>query len=488
MNDPLSHQKLACSPPRWGLPRKAIRSLARRLHHCWQRYQKCFQTRTRDTSDYAFHYLSAQLRMEADRNFAQMARKTQIGPQNLQHFMSHSPWKARAVIEQVHAEIANTPALLLGSVLLLDESGEEKASNQSVGCARQYNGRQGKVDMSQMGVFLALANLNVNLWSWVDADLYLPKPWFEPDKAALKAKLGVPSEREFATKWQLGLAMILRAHAHGLPFEMVACDAHYGQCRAFRHALDQAGILYCADVGVDERVFLACPTFGVPPATGKGRPPEVARVLEGTLALTVAEVGLRADTLWQTVRVRPTERGYLQEPFAFRRVWTVRDGSAVQEWLILRQESGHKISYALSNAAPDTSVDRLAWSKCVRYFVERSNQDAKSELGYDEFTGQRWLAWQHHVALTILSCWFVAHTKLEWSHDYPRDPLLASEWEVDVLPALSTANVRELLRATMPLPQLSEDEAALLVVTHLVNRTLSRKSRLKHRKGVSPPN
>ena len=126
--------------------------------------------------------------------------------------------------------------------------------------------------MSQMAVFLAYANLDVNLWSWVDADLYLPKHWFEPDKAALKAKLGVPAEREFATKWQLGLAMILKAHTQGLPFERVARDANYGHRGAFRHALDQVGILYCADVGKDERVFLACPAFGVPPATGKGRP------------------------------------------------------------------------------------------------------------------------------------------------------------------------------------------------------------------------
>jgi len=341
--------------------------------------------------------------------------------------------------------------------------------------------------MSQMGVFLAYANLDVNLWSWVDADLYLPKHWFAPEKAALREKLGMPTNREFATKWQLGLSMIQKAHTQGLPFEMVACDAHYGQCSQFRHALDQAGIGYCADVAANERVYLQCPAFGVPEGCGIGRIPEIARVLDETPALTVQEVGQLADTCWQTMRVRPTERGYLEEAFAFVQVWTLRDGHPVQEWLIMREESDHKISYALSNAPSDTSLDRLAWSKCVRYFVERSNQDAKSELGFDEFCGQRWLAWEHHVALTILSCWFVAQTKLDWSRDYPRDPLLASEWEVDVLPALSTANVRELLRATMPLPQLSEDEAAQLVVTHLVNRTRSRKSRLIHRKGASPP-
>ena len=442
---------------------------------------------TRDTSEYAFDYLSAQLRMEKDRNFVQMARKTHTGPQNMQHFMANSPWSARAVIDQVQREIAQTPHLLLGSFLLLDESAEEKASALSVGCARQYNGREGKVEMSQMGVFLAYANLDVNLWSWVNAALYLPKHWFETEKAAQKDKLGVPQERTFATKWELGLAMILKAHVSGLPFEMVAADAHYGHCCAFRSALDGAGILYCADVGSEERVYLSCPSFGVPEGCGKGRTPEIARVLDQTPALLVQEIALLADTNWQTIRVRPTERGFLEEPFAFRQVWTLRDGHPVQEWLIMRKESEHKISFALCNAPADTSYERLAYSKCVRYFVERSNQDAKSELGYDEFQGQGWRAWEHHVALTILACWFVAQTKLDLSMQYPRDPLLASEWEVDVLPALSTANVRELLRATMPLPQLSEEEAAHLVVSHLVNRTRSRKSRLKHRKGASPP-
>lgn len=442
---------------------------------------------TRDTSDYAYHYLSAQLRMQTGRNFAQIARKTHTSPQNIQHFMTHSPWSARAVLAQVQQEIANTPALLSGSVLILDESAQEKASDKSVGAARQYNGRQGKVDMSQMGVFLAYANLDVNLWTWVDADLYLPQHWFAPDKQALAHKLGVPKERVFATKGELGLALILRAHENGLPFESVACDAHYGHCAAFRSALNQAGIRYCADVGKDERVYRTCPPFGVPLGTGQGRPPQVARVLEETPSLTVQEVALLPETNWHTLRVRSTERGFLEEPFAFTLVWTLRDGAPVQEWLIMRKESDHKISYALSNAAPDTPEEDLAHSKCVRYFVERSNQDAKSELGFDEFCGQQFRAWEHHVALTILSCWFVAQTKLDWALDYPRDPALVREWEVDVLPALSTANVRELLRATMPLPQLSEEEAAHLVVSHLVNRTLSRKSRLKHRKGVSPP-
>jgi hypothetical protein len=48
---------------------------------------------------------------------------------------------------------------------------------------------------------------------------------------------------------------------------------------------------------------------------------------------------------------------------------------------------------------------------------------------------------------------------------------------------LSVANVRALLRAALPLPQLQPTEAADLVIKHLVNRSLSRKSRLKNRSG-----
>ena len=62
---------------------------------------------------------------------------------------------------------------------------------------------------------------------------------------------------------------------------------------------------------------------------------------------------------------------------------------------------------------------------------------------------------------------------------YERDPALLDYYEDDVLPMLSVANVRELLRAAMPLPQLSSQEAAALVIEHLVNRTRSRKSRLR---------
>ena len=83
------------------------------------------------------------------------------------------------------------------------------------------------------------------------------------------------------------------------------------------------------------------------------------------------------------------------------------------------------------------------------------------------------------MALTAASLWFVAQTKLAWAQAYPRDPALARELAVEVLPALSTANVRELLKAVLPVPQLTLEQATDLVITHLVKRTRSTSSRLR---------
>jgi hypothetical protein len=83
------------------------------------------------------------------------------------------------------------------------------------------------------------------------------------------------------------------------------------------------------------------------------------------------------------------------------------------------------------------------------------------------------------LALTAAALWFVAQTKWAWAQMYTRDPALARQLEVEVLPALSTANVRELLKAVLPLRQLTPAEAMDLVITHLINRARSTSSRLK---------
>ena len=154
-------------------------------------------------------------------------------------------------------------------------------------------------------------------------------------------------------------------------------------------------------------------------------------------------------------------------------------GQVREEWLFIRREHDNTFSYSSSNAAADTPLTQLALWRCWRYFAERIFQDAKSEAGWDELQARKYRSWIHHTALTALALWFVAEIKLDWAQTYPRDPELVRQLEVEVLPALSMANVCELLRAVLPLKQLLPEEATRLVVKHLVNRSHSTRSRLK---------
>jgi SRSO17 transposase len=361
-------------------------------------------------------------------------------------------------------------------VLVLDESAEEKAGEHSAGAGRQHNGRLGKIEMSQVGVFLALVTPEV--CTWIDGELYLPQAWFEESHAQQRKQAGVPGDLTFRTKPEIGWELIKRARERQIRFVAVTMDDLYGRNEAFRQNLNQAGIEYYADVPANTKVYLEKPHILHRP-TKTGAPSSAVQV-EGT-AYEVRELRQKHDLEWQTLRLRTNERGYLQAKFARLRVWVVYGEEVRQEWLLLRQDAA-QITYVLSNAPETIDLKTMAWRKTHRYLIERSNQDAKDEFGWDEFQTRTYRAWQHQLALTILASWFVAETRLDWERQFPQSPDLLAQYDVDALPKLSVANVRELLRAAMPLPQLTPEDAATLVINHLVSRTRSRKSRLRHLK------
>jgi len=437
------------------------------------------RTCTRDTSQYGLDYISGLLRMKTKRNINNIARTVGVAEQNMQQFISDSPWSGHNLIAVLQQDISAHPQFQEESVLLIDESADEKAGEHSAGAGRQHNGRLGKVEMSQVGVFLSLTNSGYH--NWIDGELFFPKKWFTDAYTAKRKRIGLPPEHTFATKLELALQMTKRAYENSVSFCAVDCDTLYGRSGAFRDALDQEGFEYYADVPHNAQVYLAPPQI-VYPLTKRGVPAKNHEVMG--VPYTVAEVKTHAAIEWESITLRPNERGMLQAKFARCRVWTVRkDSSLRQEWLLFRQTK-KKTTYSLSNAPADTPLLRMAQRKSQRYFIERSNQDAKSEFGWDEFQAIKYRAWQHHLALTIMANWFITETRLEWAQKYERDPGLLEKYETDVLPTLSVANVRELLRATMPLPQLSPQQATDLVIKHLDNRTRSRKSRL--RKALSP--
>ena len=65
----------------------------------------------------------------------------------------------------------------LDAVLVLDETGFLKKGDHSAGVQRQYSGTAGRIENSQVGVFLCYASQ----WCSVllDRELYLPQSWVE---------------------------------------------------------------------------------------------------------------------------------------------------------------------------------------------------------------------------------------------------------------------------------------------------------------------
>ncbi len=277
--------------------------------------------------------------------------------------------------------------------------------------------------------------------------------------------------------------MIQRVVANQVPFEAVIMDDLYGRNDVLRERLDQAGIEYYGDIPANSIVYLDKPQI-VYPKTKRGKRSKRPQIL-AKQRYEARQLLHHPELVWTTITLRPNERGMLVAQFSRRRVWTVHGTHCRQEWLLIRRD-GQRITYVLSNAPQDISLETMAWRKSHRYFIERDNQDAKSEMGWDEFQAIKYQAWEHQLALTILASWFIAETRLDWMDRFERDPALFEHYEVDVLPMLSVGNVRELLRAAMPLPQLSTQEAASLVLEHLVNRTCSRKSRLRKRRDHVP--
>ena len=428
--------------------------------------------------------------MEARRNYANIARRVN-GPnddgQSLQQFMSDSPWKDQAVFDQIQRDISARPELH-GGALILDESAFERDGDQSAGAGRQYLGRFGKVDMGQVGV--ALGYFRGRAWVMVDAELFMTEVWFDDAHAELRERYHVPEELEFRTKPEIGLELILQAKANGLPFRVLLADSHYGRKQEFRADLAQNGISYIVDVLVDTQVYLEKPIVGVPEREEGvgGRAPSRPSVLDGSSPVEVRALANGPGLVFQTVEVREAERGVLTTDAAARRVWTLTPEMEVrEEWLLCWKKPNGKMGFALSNLPPSASAETLVRERADRYFVERILEDEKSENGWDEFQARKYRAWHHHAALEALTLWFIADTKLEFERDYPRDPRLKEEFELEVLPALSTANVREMFRAALPIPRLSMDDATRTVTRHLVNRARSTQSRRKKQRRTRGP-
>jgi len=470
-----------------GVTLQTINRLSTKLIEFHRAVKYLFRTKTRDISHHALTELKGSLLMENERTYKNVSRKV-VDPmddgQNIQHFMSDSPWESQPVFKHICEQITENQ-MLSGGMLCIDESGDECSSSNKAGSSRQYFGRLGKTDVSQVGVVASYCQNKV--WAMVDSELYFPQNWFEPQKKALWKKLYIPDDTTFKTKIEIAKDLIDRTIKNGLDFRVVGADNFYGRDGEFRDFIASKGKYYMCCTPCDTKVYLSEPRFGVPQKkTGRGRTP----IHEQVLDQEPINVNRLIDKVeFETIEIRDCERGKLIYKHAFVPVWTLReetpskesDGTgkklrAVKELLIIRLEHTGKYSYSFSNATIDMDHKILALWRSDRYFVERTIQDTKSQAGWDELLSGKYRSYMHRLAIDALAVWFIATIKLE-----ERNNLVDNQHikEREPVPDLSFANVRQLLLVTFPLKEVSEEQAIKLVNKHLINRTKSTISRLK---------
>ncbi len=161
--------------------------------------------------------------------------------------------------------------------------------------------------------------------------------------------------------------------------------------------LNEAGIEYSGDVPVNTKVYLEKPHI-VHPLTKRGKTAKTTQIIGKVYE--VRELAQKDWLEWQTIRLRTNERGNLEAKFARVRVWVVYGEEMRQEWLLIRQDAS-KITYVLSNAPETIDLKTMVLGKTHRYLIERSNEDAKDEFGWDEFQTRKYRAWKNQLALTI---------------------------------------------------------------------------------------
>ena len=232
-------------------------------------YTEHFQSYRHNVSDKARQYACGLMQAGSRKNMDRMAEVVPDSKsRNLQQFLTHSKWNHRDVIDHVARDVNS----LLGgrnACFLIDESGFAKQGKKSVGVARQWLGRLGKVDNGQVAVFGALANGQYA--APVDVRLYLPREWTNDPERCKRA--GIPEdERRFRTKIELALELVQHARKNGLNFGWVGADAGYGKGPAFCFALDDMGETFCVDLHSDFQVYLRNPEPYLPKKVKKPGP------------------------------------------------------------------------------------------------------------------------------------------------------------------------------------------------------------------------
>lgn len=427
-------------------------------------YRPFFSVARHNVGAKAQCYLTGLLQKSPVKNMERMEESVEsFNYQSQQQFLSDSPWDHQSLISQLSQDVSK----VIGSneaSLVIDESSFAKQGKKSVGVARQWNGRLGKVDNCQVGVFAVLTDGKCG--SITDFRLYLPKGWTDDKHRCLAA--GIPEDEiVFRKKSELAIEMIEAAIERGLQFGWMSADGGYGKEPEFPRAVEDLGLRFIVDVHKDQSIYLEDPELKITPPNGKkgetrGRKP--SRLQASSTKINVENYfnGV-PDAKWKSYRLRDSTRGKIAVEAAERLVW-LWDGQEKKprRWRVvcLHYKKSGDTKYMLSNADESISLQQILIKKCHRYWVERCFQDGKGSVGMADYQVRGWRAWHHHMSMVAMAMLFVLQERKIYNSD---------------IELLSYTDVIELLNVYIPRKDLTQEE----VIANIKRRHRKRKATIE---------
>jgi len=393
-----------------------------------KKFSKFFRAHRFDNTQTAINYVLGLLKCsKGEANMERMEEEIdQSEYRAYQQFITNSNWDCSGLLKSVAQEASEllsaqslTNRLPVGYII--DESGHLKKGDKSVGVSRQYAGVAGKVDNCQVGVYTSLVNEKAA--TIINQRLFLPKSWTDDVKRCEEA--GIPEEfQNFKTKPQLAMEMLKQDIERGVKFDWIGGDGLYGHSFELCKSIDELNLFFVLDVHKDEKVFEEEPIFEIPEKQeGRGRTPE---------KLKANKVAVRLDNLlqkipanaWKKEEIRDTTKGKLYLYVCKKEVWSW-DGNeqiARKRTLIITKTTGKtvKIKYSFSNGELETyNHQQYAYFVAQRYWVERTFDNAKNELGMSDYQTRKWKSWQHHHSLIMLASLFIMKQQIDNQSEVP---------------------------------------------------------------------
>lgn len=316
-------------------------------------------------------------------------------PYGLQQFLYRAEWDADEVRDDLQAYVVEYMRDEQ-AVLIVDETGFIKKGTHSAGVKRQYSGTAGRIENSQIGVFLAYASQQGH--AFLDRALYLPEEWSDDRERCAGA--GIPDAVEFTTKPNLAWAMLKRAVEHDVPFGWVTGDSIYGDYRSIRLWLESLPKGYVLAVSGKEYV---------------NRDWQQHRVGELLADLpTDGWTRLSAGNGTKGPRLYDWFRMPLMDPLV----------EGWKRWLLVRRSLSDPTDLtAYACFAPeDTPLPTLVQVAGSRWAIEASFEEAKGEVGLDQYEVRSWTGWYRHITLVCLAHALLAVVRAAANEPMARGP------------------------------------------------------------------